>query len=207
MAATDRPDWGDKGAVVVTEHGGAVAPVDPSDTFASADVEQRYRVMVARRMDRARAPADEARTALPVALVEEWESSGGFETRLAQAQRGAITVLERLDPGDRAAFTGSFDALPEAVRSAIFSEISLGSTGSVRNASDADMDRFASTPEGGALMGEWGARANRNVAIVRDRIGRIIRRLSADDVTAAAAWFDDLPQEDAAAIYRMLVGR
>jgi hypothetical protein len=206
-APIERPDWGEGAALVPVEDGRSVQLAEPADAFASAEVERRYRAMVASRMTKASLPADEARGALDPALVAEWEASGGFTARLAQAQRGAIAILERLNPEDRAAFIGEFDALPEGVRSVLFSEISLGSAGSVRNASEADVARFASAPEGNALMKEWGYRANRNVAVIRDRIGRILDRMSGEDIEAATTWFDALPPTSAMAIYRMLVAK
>jgi len=105
------------------------------------------------------------------------------------------------------AFTGAFDALPEGTRSAIFSEISLGSAGSIRAASEADVTRFTETPEGGEMVREWGHRAAHNLAIVRDRISRILGRMKAEDIAAATQWFDALPPVSAAAIYRMLAGK
>jgi hypothetical protein len=205
--AIERPDWGGGTALVPAESGGAAVPVEAENTFANPDVERRYRTMVASRMAKASLPANAARGLLDPALVAEWESSGGVASRLAQAQKGAISILERLDPEERAAFVASFDGLPEAIRSALFSEISLGSTASVRAASDADMGRFASTTEGRKLVDEWGHRSNRNVAVIRDRIARILARMSGEDVSVATDWFDALPPTSAAAIYRMLVAK
>lgn len=204
-APIERPDWGEETELVAAEADGAVASVETANVFADSEVEQRYRTMVAKRMNKASLSADAARDVLDPTLIGEWETSGGFATRLAQAQKGAIAILDRLDPDSRTEFIGVFDALPEGVRSVLFSEISLGSAGSVRGASDADVARFASTREGGSLVGEWGHRANRNVAIIRDRINRILARMRADDIDAATAWFDALPPASATAVYRMLV--
>ena len=206
-APIERPDWSEGVALVPVEDGGGVQSAEPASGFANPEVERRYRTMVTSRMTKASLPADEARGALDPALVAEWEASGGFTARLAQAQKGAIAILERLDPDERAAFIAEFDTLPEGVRSALFSEIALGSAGSVRNAADADVDRFASTPEGSALTKEWGHRANRNLAVIRDRINRILTRMAAEDIDAATTWFDALPPAAAAAIYRMLVAK
>lgn len=206
-APIDRPDWGEGTALVPAADGSAVQPAEPVDGFANPEVEQRYRAMVARRMAKASLPADEARDALDPALVADWEASGGFTARLAQAQKGAISILEQLDPEGRATFIAEFDALPEGVRSTLFSEIALGSAGSARNDSDADVARFASTPEGSALAKEWGHRAHRNLAVIRDRISRILARMAAEDIEAATAWFDALPPAAAAAIYRMLAAK
>lgn len=203
-APIDRPDWGEVTAIVPTEDG-SVKPAEPANTFGDVEVEQRYRTMVARRLARASLPAHDARDALPAILVDEWEATGGFEARLAQAQKNAITILEHLHPDDRTAFTTSFDALPEGARAAVFSEISLGSSGSVRQASEAEVSRFASTVEGEALVKSWGHRASRNVAIVRDRIARIVRRMPAEDAAEATAWFEDLPSRSADAIYSMII--
>jgi hypothetical protein len=206
-APIERPDWGGGTELIPSSEDRVVPSAEPASAFAGPEVEQRYRAMVAKRMAKASLPADEARGALDAVLVAEWEASGGFATRLAQAQKGAIAILERLDPDDRGEFTAAFDALPEGVRSALLSEISLGSSGSARNASDADVTRFASTPEGAELVNEWGYRANRNVAIIRDRVSRILGRMEAEDIDAATAWFDALPPSHAAAIYRMLVAK
>lgn len=203
----ERPDWDERAALVPVEEGSPVQPAESASVFANPAVEQRYRTMVASRMAKASLPADEARDALDPALIADWEASGGFTARLAQAQKGAISILEQLDPEGRATFIAEFDALPEGVRSTLFSEIALGSTGSVRNAADADVARFASTPEGGALTKEWGHRANRNLAVIRDRISRILARMAAEDIDAATAWFDALPPAAAAAIYRMLLAK
>jgi len=203
-APIERPDWGEGTALVPTEDD-AVQPAEATNAFANSEVERRYRGMVASRMAKASLPADEAKGVLASALVVEWDVSGGFEARLAQAQNSAIAVLGRLDPQSRVGFIADFDALPEDVRSTVFSEIALGSAGSVRNASDADVSRFASTSEGSTLVKEWGRRASRNVAIVRDRISRILGRMPAEDIDAAINWFDALPPASAAAIYRMLV--
>jgi hypothetical protein len=203
----ERPEWGEGTALIPAAEDQAIQTAEPADVFANPEVERRYRTMVASRIAKASLPADEARGALDPTLVAEWEASGGFTARLAQAQKGAIAILERLDPEDRAEFITAFDSLPEGVRSALFSEISLGSAGSVRSASDADVTRFATTPEGGALVKEWGHRASRNVAIIRDRINRILGRMAAEDIDAATVWFDALPPTNAAAIYRMLVAK
>jgi len=207
MAPIERPDWGEGAALVPAEGSSAAQADEPTNSFANPEVERRYRTMVASRMAKASLPTNEARGALGPALVAEWEASGGFIARLAQAQRSAIAILERLDPDQRAAFTAGFDALPEGVRSTLFSEIALGTAGSARNASDTDVARFASTPEGRAMVKEWGHRVNRNLAVIRDRISRILVRMTAEDIDAAATWFDALPPTVAAAIYRMLVAK
>lgn len=207
MAPIERPDWGEGTALVPADEGGVVAPAAAEDSFADPEVAQRYRSMVASRMAKASLPAIEASGALDPSLVAEWEASGGFAARLAQAQKGAIAILECLAPDDRTAFTSSFDTMPEGARSAILSEISLGSAGSVRPASDGDLARFAATPEGDGMVREWGHRAGRKLTIVRDRISRILGRMGADDIEAATQWFDALPPTSAASIYRMLAGR
>jgi hypothetical protein len=206
-APIERPDWGEGTALIPAQEGSAVQPAEPAHAFANPEVERRYRTMVASRMAKASLPADDARGALDPMLAAEWDASGGFAARLAQAQKGAIAILERLDPEDRGAFIAEFDGLSEGVRSALFSEISLGSAGSVRTASEADVARFASTPEGDTLVKEWGHLANRNVSMIRDRINRILGRMAAEEIDAATAWFDALPPTAATAIYRMLAAK
>ncbi len=212
MAPIERPDWG--GALApaggneldIADDGGMLADLDAG--FRSPEVESRYRAMVAGRMERHRLSAEGARASLPSGLVAEWERSGGVvEIRLAEAQKAAIGILEGLHADDRVEFVQGFDALPDGVRSAIFLELSLGSAGSVRNASDADVARFAEMDEGRELVAEWRGRASRNVAIVLGRIRRIAERLSVADATLLDEWFNALPSRSTLAVLRVLAAR
>ena len=72
----------------------------------------------------------------------------------------------------------SFDRLPERIQTAIFTEMGLGSAGSVKPASQAEIDDLAGQPEWDSLIREWRGKAPRNVAIVLEKLGRIEERLS-----------------------------
>jgi hypothetical protein len=214
MAPIERPDWGSGGALVPAggseldiagDDSGILADLDAG--FHSPEVESRYRTMVAGRMERQRLAAGAARDLLPALLVAEWERSGGVEIRLAEAQKAAIGILEGLHADDRMDFVQGFDALPDGARSSVLLELSLGSTGSVRRASEEDVARFAETDEGRALVAEWGERASRNVAVALGRVKRIAERLSVADATLLDEWFKDLPPRSLLAALRILVAR
>ena len=83
-----------------------------------------------------------------------WNNWDGVEAPEPQTYRGDI-ILENVG-GDREQFLARFDALPEAARVAIFEELDLSPDVRVTPASDADVKRFATTPEGAELVAAWG---------------------------------------------------
>lgn len=203
----ERPDWGDgeRGAIVPTSGDNLPAGRDDGDDMLS----DRYGRTVSRGFERERLPMAEARKGLPSSLVAEWDESGaGADWHLQQAQSAAIAAVEKLDPETRGALIQSFDnALPEAVTAAILAEMGMGSSAIVRNATDSEVDEFASSDAGRILVHEWRGHANRNVATVGLRINRIIGRLSESDAEAAYAWLDNLSPKAQAGALRALVTR
>ncbi len=90
----------------------------------------------------------------------------------------------------------------------VLGELSLDPDRMVRPASDADLHRFAATPEGAAMVAEWRGGAAGNIATLRARIERILTRIEpAEAVEAMVVWFDGLSPAAVAAVYRALVGR
>lgn len=135
-------------------------------------------------------------------LAREWAKGGGVSIRLGQAQAGALAALDYLDEDLQAEVLASVDGLPALVQTAIFRELSLGSTGSIRSAGDADMAKFATSPEGQELVAAWGHRAPRHVAIVKQRLGRVLAALDDGGQAAFWTWFRDLDSAAAVAILR-----
>ncbi len=76
--------------------------------------------------------------------------------------------------------------------------------GSARAASEADLQRFASTPEGAELVKEWRGRAGRKLGVVRQRIDLMLKAMSPADMDRAMAWFDGLPPAQAKAVLKGL---
>ncbi len=107
--------------------------------------------------------------------------------------------------GGKADLESGFDGLPAGAQTAIMGELAL-SPGRGREASEADLERFASTPEGAELVQEWRSRAGRNLATVRTRMERMLGRMSPGEEETALDWFDELPPAQAKAVLRALAG-
>ncbi len=142
---------------------------------------------------------------LPGNLVSMWHNDpAGFDWRLATAQQSANKVLaESSDPDD---LVRGFDMLPEAVHTAVFSEISHTPTGAARRASDADMRDLESDAGLGYLSERWGHNAPKKVGLILQRVRNIGSQLSDADKDRLHDWFNELDAEEAAGVYLMLAG-
>jgi len=123
-----------------------------------------------------------------------------------QAQTTVQAVLEAVPNAEafEAGFESVFNDLPEHAQTAIRHELALLPNGPVRAASDADLVRFATTPEGAELVKTWGRDAGRKLATVRARIDRML--LSGGDMEAAVEWFDQLTSAEAKSVLTALAG-
>jgi hypothetical protein len=93
-----------------------------------------------------------------------------------------------------------FHTLPEDSQRAIREELARPVEAPMRQASAADVNRFASSEEGAACVCKWGKDAPRKVAIVRDRI----ERMGCD---AAWRWYyESLSTEHARVVLQVLAG-
>ncbi|MCP4318542.1 MAG: hypothetical protein GY789_21665 [Hyphomicrobiales bacterium] len=137
-------------------------------------------------------------------LISEWEAAGGDEFHLSQAQDAAEAVLGGLDDDDRTDLQADFDGLPEAAQSSITLEISLGEWGGIKPATDAELEQFATLPEGAELIKEWRYKAPRNFAVARKRISSILSRMSEADAETTLDWLEELTTEQARAVLREL---
>lgn len=150
-------------------------------------------------------PTVEVPADLSPELAEEWQRSGGVAFRLALAQRAADNALAAFsEPEEFDAAIAGFDALPEAARTAIIGELSMGTWGAIRVASDGEVSRFGEDEDGAALVAEWRGHAPRKVAVVNARLKRVLKQMSREDGEAAATWFSELPAEASIVILREL---
>ncbi len=89
---------------------------------------------------------------------------------------------------------------------AILGELSLGDAGSVKSASQAELDHFAGSEAGSVLVPFWKGAAARNFGRVQQRIFRIEADLSQSEQDAVWDWFDDLPSQGRIAVLCTLAG-
>ena len=139
-------------------------------------------------------------------MLAEWDAAGGVDYHLSTAQNAAKAMLDAMPGEDKAGFQTGFDGLPAGVQKSVFNELSLSPGGAVRVASEADLQRFASTEEGAELVTEWGSRAGRKIGDVRARMERMLDGMSPAEEEKALTWFDALPSPQAKAVLKTLAG-
>lgn len=144
---------------------------------------------------------------LPDELLSQWEKSGGVEQNLKAAQDTALIALDALEGEEQADLIASFDELPVEVHARTYAFLSIDPAPPAKTASDAEVEQFASLPEGQALVREWGRAAPRNLAVVRSRLNSILSGMSEGDRERASEWFDSLSERQAAAVLRSLAGK
>ena len=133
------------------------------------------------------------------------DAAGGIEHHLGQAQGAARVVLDAMPTiSNQAEFEKGVDKLPSRAQTAVYAELALTSGGSVHQASEAELEHFASMPEGAELVQEWRSRAGRNVGIIHDRLNRMLERMSPADGETTWQWLENLPPAQAKAIFRAL---
>lgn len=181
--------------------------------FKDEAIQARERELIEQREQLKAAPAPEKAVREPgnapgldPALLKEWEDAGGVEFHLATAQRATQAAFEAMPEEERADFQAGFDGLPDGAQTAVFRYLALEPGGSVRPATDAAVQNFASTPEGAELVASWGRNAARNVGVVRSRMELMLRSMPEADREVALSWFDSLKSSQAKAVLRALVG-
>jgi len=142
---------------------------------------------------------------LPTSLVDSWERDGaGVGHRLLMAQASVVAILETLRAEDQEELVALFEYLPEAAQVAIFAELSLGSAGSVRPATDEDIAEYEGTDAGALAVASWGNQAARNVARVEARARRMLNSMPQDHANYLLDWIWGIDSILGAAVLRAL---
>ena len=154
-----------------------------------------------------RATPAQARRNLDPALVAEWDATAdGFNARLTRAQNTFEVIMFGIGDPERVGWmlNDFYGFIKPEVRRAILGELATPASVPLDGASDAEVDLFATTPEGKNLVGWWGSKARRNVAIVRARWDRMTRRLDAESLAQFNHWFHAFSPAEQQAIYHAL---
>lgn len=154
--------------------------------------------------------ADDSRAALMALpegrkLVDEW--GNWFAPMLANVH-GEVSAIVRDLGGKREqrAFLERFNrSVPKRAEVALMREIATGKPFAVPATED-DVKAFASTPEGGALVSEWGHTAADKVAVLRARADRLNASMFEDDAGEFWSYVDGLDTKTATAIFRRIAG-
>jgi len=147
---------------------------------------------------------DEPATPLDPGMVAELTASPAHDLGVAH---GAVTAIQNAIPAaDHAGFEAGFNGLSTETQRAIIGELALtdraGDSDEYETwASDADLEQFATTPEGSELVSEWGSSADHRLGVIQ---ARLLRMEDTADMSAAWAWFDALPPTSAKAVLKAL---
>ena len=185
-----RPDWtAPADDVPVPVEGRPDWPLEPA---APAEEAPKYLAV------------DEPEEVTPPAadIVDELAEMDGRDLEIAHE---AVTAVMDAMP-DRAGFESGFDGLPADTQRAILGELALTDREADADeyetyASDDEVEQFATTQEGSALVAEWGSSADHRLGIIQ---ARLLRMENAADMSAAWEWFDALPPAQAKAVLREL---
>ena len=136
--------------------------------------------------------------------------AGDLPERLARAQDVAAAAVVGIAAAQaRADFETSFDGLSEGVQAAILGELSMLSPGYVKEASADEIELFATTEEGEALVREWGGSGSRkaahNVGMIRAKMRAVVDGMSAADNAEFTRWFDNLTSGEVLSALRAIV--
>lgn len=127
------------------------------------------------------------------ALADAWGDAGGYGSHLRNVQTSVLQIIEGLSVREQSVFMERFDTLPESVIASIYLELSLGRMNFLPEVTNADVERFASTPEGAELVDEWGHTAPARIALVQARFSRLVESMKSQaDKAIFLAWFNSL---------------
>lgn len=118
--------------------------------------------------------------------------------------QAAQSVEAGLSEEQRSKLNASLAELPETIREAFRQELQMGTTGAVRAATDAEINRFAQDEAGALCVKEWRGKSARNVAIINMRFKRFVGTVSPADREIAVDWFEYLDADEAYSVLKVL---
>lgn len=139
----------------------------------------------------------------------EWAADGNDPRAYPQfvhLVRAVNDILSAISVDQRDAIGDSFEALPSAIHSAVFSELCDTRTVVVDPLNEDDLEIVLGVPAYKVLAKEWGQDAPHKLAKMRTRIHRVFARLGGNNRQRAIHWFDNLPTPGVIAIGRKLAG-
>ena len=123
-----------------------------------------------------------------------------IETTVAAIVDG---VPDHRRQGFEAGFDAVLDELAPDARNTLQLALAQSPETPARPATEQQLKNFGNLhPE---LLQEWGRKAGKNLAIVRDRMDLMLGSMSASDRNRVETWFDGLVPEEASAVLRALV--
>ena len=143
---------------------------------------------------------------MPIASRAQYQAENGTTQgydSYTTAMRTAADVMTRLPAHEMALLEKSFEDLPDDVSQAAVFE--LASKAPPRApVVNSDLETFASTPWGSALIQEWGSEAIDRLGTLRARLLRALMKLDEDGQLDLNVWLDNLSDAAAMAVFRRM---
>ena len=177
---------------------------DPRRYYGSEAIQARYRALIDQEEELgANRRSDERKDAPLVWLADNNAvmAAGWNPATYAAGMRGLADVMFACPESERSGLAECFDALAPTVRGAIIAQMAASPPWETP-ATDADLDRFATTPEGAELRRQWGYDAPSRLSRARARAEQILA--SVDDAGAILDWFNGLTSNQARAVIATL---
>lgn len=182
--------------------------VSPRAYFSNEPMQARYRHLLSRSSGGASSiltdsdPQPMVPILSPRDFAAQTGTTAGYEAYLKVCRTAADWVFA-LPEGEQRKFVASLEALPVAIGVAAIQEI-VERPPIVDPSSENALAAFSDMPEGKALMREWGHMSANNLALVRERLFRVIDRIEERSVPTFVNWLNGLSTDCAVALYRKL---
>jgi hypothetical protein len=181
---------------------------EPASYFKNEPLQARYRMLLARKGGYGSSILGEEPAAplVPMISRKDFAAQTGSLAHYGEYMKLVRTAADwvfALPAAERTGFVASLEALPQQVQLAAISEITERAP-IVDPSSPTALANFARMPEGAVLMREWGERSGHNLALVQERLFRVIDRLEERYISTFVQWLDGLSTDCAIALYRKL---
>lgn len=124
-------------------------------------------------------------------IISDWQCHGGVQRNAQNSLVLADDFMTTIPPESSDTFEAQVSALPLNLQMRMVAELLKPYISRDQPpASKADIAIFSGTPEGQALVVEWGVKAPRMVAVVGARLSRIYGGLSGPEIESANYFLD-----------------
>lgn len=137
----------------------------------------------------------------------EWKNDGGNPAEYQQRStviREVNDIIRDMSAESRGRFESSFAQLPAGIQSVALGALLDKRAVPIDPLSETAIEELQRIPSYAALIQEWGHEAPSKLAVAKERLWRVLDRLTYYDVRTAINWLDRLPTAAAIALFRKL---
>ncbi len=169
--------------------------------------QERYRALLRRRESiGAGAPTILDENPLQYATRAELEAvaPGADYSAYTAIMREVADVFLTIPSGERGGFVAAFEALPDGLVGAMVEELTSRTPTGALPVSEAVVAEIGRLPQCREVVREWGQNAARNIAVVQERLWRLLDGLDDSATETFFGWLENLSPGGAGAVYRKL---